>query len=93
MEILELKTKCATYKCPFCLEEFDKLSSLKKHINKSHLLYGIYCPFCAEIYGTIGQLESHLVMQNDKYHRNLYYLISRRNLRKVNKELLKNYGV
>ena len=80
------------YTCPYCLKKFDKLSSLKTHIVKIHLLYGIYCPYCLEIYGTLGKLESHLLLTNDEYHRNLYYLLSRRNLKKVNKELLINYG-
>jgi len=80
------------YSCPYCIRKFTKLSSLKRHITEVHLLYGIYCPFCLEIYGTLGKLESHLVTINDEYHRNLYFLISRRNMKKVNKELLINYG-
>lgn len=91
MENLELKTENKTYKCPYCLKEFNKLSFLKVHIKRSHLLYGFYCPFCLEIYGSIEKLESHLVMTNDEYHKNLYNLISRGNLKKVNKELFRNY--
>ncbi len=76
------------FTCPYCLKKFNKIIDLKKHIFKSHLLYGIYCPFCIEFYGTIGKLQSHLAMANDEFHRNLYYLITKGYLRKVDKKLL-----
>ena len=88
MENIELQTKNQMYNCPYCLKEFSRLNTLKSHIKKIHLIYGIYCPYCLEIYGTITKLESHLALQNDEYHRNLYYLITGRYLKKVNKELL-----
>jgi len=92
MENIELQTKNQMYKCPFCLTEFSKLVSLKRHVKKSHLFYGIYCPYCLEIYGTIAKFESHLIMTNDEFHRNLYLLITRKNMKNVNKELFINYG-
>jgi len=76
------------FKCPFCLKKSNRLSALKTHIKKVHLLYGIYCPYCIEFYGTIGQFQSHLAMTNDKFHRNLYYLITKRYLKRVDKKLL-----
>jgi len=79
------------YTCPYCLKKFTKLLLLKRHIKQSHLLYGIYCPFCIEFYGSIGKLESHLASQNDEYHRNLYYLITKRYLRLVDKKILTNF--
>jgi uncharacterized Zn-finger protein len=88
MENSELKSEIKKYNCPFCLKKFNRLSSLKIHIKKVHLLYGIYCPFCIEFYGTIAKLESHLAMTNDEFHRNLYYLISRKHTKKVDKKLL-----
>jgi hypothetical protein len=79
------------YKCPYCLKEIKTLSHLKSHIKKAHLLYGFYCPFCIEFYGSIGKLESHLASQNDEFHRNLYFLISKKYLKFVDKKILTNY--
>jgi len=87
----EVKNDNLKFICPFCIEKFDKLSSLKIHIKKVHLLYGIYCPFCIEFYGTIGQLQSHLAIANDEFHKNLYYLITKRYTKRVNKKLLMDF--
>ena len=75
------------YVCPYCLKEMNRLTNLKSHIKKVHLLYGPYCPFCIEFHGTIGKLQSHLVMKNDDYHQNLYYLITKRYIKRVNKKI------
>jgi len=75
------------YVCPYCLKEMNRLTNLKSHIKKNHLFYGLYCPYCIEFYGTISKFQSHLVMKNDDYHQNLYYLITKRYTKRVNKKI------
>ncbi len=75
------------YKCPFCTKKIKQLSILKAHVKKIHLLYGLYCPYCIEFFGSLQLLQNHLISVNDEYHQNLYYLITGRYVKRVNKKL------
>ena len=52
-----------------------------------HLQYELYCPYCEEEFETIQDFENHLLTFGDNYHKNLYYLIIKRNMKLIDKHI------
>jgi transcriptional regulator NrdR family protein len=75
------------FKCPYCDEKIKRLVNLKSHIFRTHLKYKYYCPYCSIQFNSLHLLQIHLLSKNDKFHRNLYHLLTRRHFRYVNKNL------
>jgi len=76
------------YKCLYCDRKTKTIHGLKKHILLSHLQYELYCPYCKENFEYYEEFKGHLMSNYDMFHRNLYYLLIKDDMKKVNKELL-----
>jgi Zn finger protein HypA/HybF involved in hydrogenase expression len=64
-------------KCPYCGQEFTKISELKNHIKNVHLLDNYICPFCKIKFESPLLLIAHLWNSNDGNHRYLHSLITK----------------
>jgi len=93
MENFELQNENLKYTCPYCGRKFRAIFTMKKHITVNHLVDNIYCPYCGYTCNYTRDLAIHLMNKDDEYHRNLYFLISRKYRRLVNKKLfMENKG-
>jgi uncharacterized Zn-finger protein len=75
------------YKCPYCDKKFRKIVNLKYHLKQTHLKHNIYCPYCNEKFTNLHLFMNHLLLKNDDYHLNLYYLLSGKYTNFVNKKI------
>ena len=75
------------FKCPYCNKKYRTIIHLKSHIDKVHLLYDYSCPYCNENFGSFLKLQDHLKFKSDKFHKNLFHLLTRRHIRFVDKKL------
>ena len=75
------------FKCPYCETNLKTISSLKRHIIKMHLQHNGYCPFCKEKFKNFESLQFHLRLNIDDYHQNLYYLLTKKYMKFVDKKL------
>jgi len=75
------------YSCPFCGRNYEKFYVLKSHIAKSHDTKDIKCPYCSFIAHNLHGIRQHAILENDMYHKNLFYLLSRKYRNNVKKEL------
>jgi len=77
----------AKFRCPYCGKKIKTIPSLKAHIFEKHLLNNIYCPFCNESFWSFLSFQHHLLANSDDYHQNLFYLLTKRHIRFVDKKL------
>ena len=64
-------------KCPYCGQEFIRISELRFHIKSVHLSNNYSCPFCKIEFEVPLLLLAHLWNSDDKKHRYLHNLITR----------------
>jgi DNA-directed RNA polymerase subunit RPC12/RpoP len=87
MENLNSQSENKKFKCPYCDKKIKTLGFLKKHIFTIHFKYDYTCPYCNESFRNLKKLQAHLIFKNDKFHRNLFHLITRKHIRFVDKKL------
>ena len=76
------------YSCPYCDKKTNVISSLKRHIRRNHLTNEFYCPFCDKEFESIERLRYHIRTKRDRLHQRLYFLITKRIIKREDKEFL-----
>ena len=76
------------YSCPFCDRKTKVISSLKRHIKQNHLGNEFYCPYCNLEFETVDALRYHIRIKSDRLHQKLYFLITKRIIKREDKEFL-----
>jgi len=76
------------YNCPFCDRKYEKMYILKAHISKFHDIKDIKCPYCSRISKDLDTLRMHALNKSDRLHQKLYFLITKRIIKREDKEFL-----